>query len=337
MQRTQHISHSLNAITNEATRGVQFGKYIQSWGDFPKLIMDIGADYFNDSYNASAFYIAQKLVRIELSYVPSDGVVLYYVFGWGAGSSGTGTGAKTIVPITSGEQPEFYVRYNSSDGTNRHAIDCYACKIMNYSFAVNYNVADKILIENVSAEVTGSTPFESSGYQGDTEPAFADGQTDQNEYAVDSNHSVKWDTAGNNYELADKMVTFQCRVDYVNNITPVLNQIYPPSNKTGDRSIVVSMQVKRDGTAASRQLWTDYLAQTPASGTKIVTGKTMTYKIYQSAAQYREYTFTNCILRITMNNAFINKQEIPVYDILILAASVTAYEDDGVNVIYYGQ
>ena len=103
--------------------------------------------------------------------------------------------------------------------------------------------------------------------------------------------------------------------------------------RSGRRAHILGLTVKRDGKTASRAMWTDFLAQSTV-------GKTIVFKIWKNATQYRQVTMNNVwIIEMNRNHAMVNKQEVPSYEIVALCESIVQVEKDGVTptaALFYG-
>ena len=316
----QEISWNYDTIADQ--NNYKLGMFPQAFGDFPKLVFNWGSDYLLTDFDPTAWFLSKKDVEFDLSYVPTNGLMAYYALSK-SGRTSVAAGVKTIGKRTNLEQGEsFNMRYNLSDGTNRHAYDISNCYIGRYGFQLNFASVDKVLTESIKG--IGKN-FASSAYRGDVASPHPDAIAESNRYpyAVDDNTIFTWDGDS----LMGSIVDFNYYSDIALVPSRLDNNAFPSYVRTGNRQHVFGFTVKRDASAEVLAMFSDYVNQT-------VTGKDLRLKIFQNANStdyYRDFTLSDSLINVQLPYADINNQDKGAYKVVGIARNTTHLEYDGVT------
>lgn len=313
----QEISWNYNTISDQ--NNYLLGQHIQATGDLPQKVYSWGSDYRLTDFNPNAWYLSKKDVNFDLSYVPTNGLMAYYALSK-PGVTTVNAGVKSILPRTNLAQGDtFNMRYNLSDGTNRHAYDMTSNYISRLAMNLNFASVDKYLFESIRGMAKG---FGSSAYQGDIAATHPDGVTDANRtpYAVNENTIFTWDGDS----LLGSVSDFAYYCDIATSVSRLDNNAFPSYIRTANRQHVFGFTVKRDSSASVLAMFEDYVGQN-------ITGKDLRLKIYAGDTYYRDVTLSDSLINVSLPRADINKQQEGDYKVVGIAKSYTWDEYDQVT------
>ena len=314
----------------------EFGEMTQSWGKFPILETEILASRNGTTYDAASHNVANTKVIGIIGFNAYNGLPFYMMncrheSGTGMNDGGVNAAAEvyTITPITSGELDVYTIRYHSDNASARIRKSITDCKFNSLSMTLDLT--------------QGRLPLNyTMGFQGGLMSPI---QPDTNDYSMIHPDSLEklffWDQSVNSIfefdsvDLSDLLLNFNYTQTNLNQQSWIKNQHYPKYTITSDRIHTVTFTLeRRDNT----DVFDDYMAQAGQSAEPDDDFKDLKFKIRNANSKYIQTTFGEvAITKISMNNAIIEKKEIPTYEIVATPRTIAPVIKDGITTLdYYG-
>ena len=201
------------------------------------------------------------------------------------------------------------------------------------ALSIDLSMPDNILTENftfIGRNLINETSLTDNQ---NITPVWADGDTlaSQKGYRMDDTvgAGVFWDTGGDNINLKNYLFDFNYIMDTTNRSRFIQGQDFAKWVATGVRTHVLAFKMIRSDVT---DVFDDYVLQTPSNSFK-----NMSFKIFNKAGKYRDYTFTKvAIQKCDMNVAMINEGEEPYYDVEARVQSTLLSTIDDVPAALYG-
>lgn len=250
-----------------------------------------------------------------LTYLPVNGVSLYLILGGSASAAGVHTLGGTTNIIGPGDNsPWFTTRSEMTGGTDDKFISAKGCKMASVGNNINLLSEWPVMTEGVSYNAIKTEAADHAAAYSPVLPTddyLMNGTQINTRYARDTNTLLTW----NSVDLLNDGAAFGQTIISNHKLGKISGQTEIEYIDNGRFQFLFSIAVMRGN---STELWDDYIAGTQ---------RTLNFKIFAGATNYRDYTWTNATLtqcsapwdevkegNLWMVNGFAEQLEIPVLD-----------------------
>lgn len=218
------------------------------------------------------------------AYLPVNGAALYLLFGGSASAAGVHTvgGASNIIG-PGDDSPWFTVRSEMTGGTDDKFISAKGCKMASVGNNINFLSDWQVMTEGISFNAIKTEAADHAAAYTPVYPTddyLMSGNQISTRYLRDANTVFTW----NSVDLLTDAALFGMENTNNHSLGEISNQTELEYIDNGKFSYGFTISVMR-GNAI--ELWNDYKAGTQ---------RTLNFKIYAGASNYRDYTWTNATL-----------------------------------------
>jgi len=282
--------------------------------------------YKVNTRNPSDMALVKNTTAGRYGFYPVNGIPLHMILG-DVTLNTPGAGINTFDNINTGNLKTFTVRSESTGGTVDKWISSTGCKATSLSGYINllgdFKFLSEILTYNGLATAT-STSLAAIHTTGVMYPTSDYTMTSANQiddrYKYDTNTLFSW----NANDIIDDLCILKYDLVNLQDIKHIDGQAATKYIDEGNYQFVLSFSLWR-GNTNTDAVWTDYLAGTQ---------RNVVFTIYNTAANYRQLTFTNVSL-MTMEADYSMGEDKALWHCHGLVEDVTAVVKDGVSTSFF--
>lgn len=309
----------------------KIGKFVR--GEFPSMKQEVQVNH-NDQYHPSELVPTKHVLQGQLAYEPVNNLPLKYMFTKNDGTGITDDGGANLTdgirtidppndPITPNEQRASWTWRVDTGNQSENLREHYLGDMMTrYTESMNFLNSDNRL--QGAFDYTGQrrvTPATDVS----NPPIYPNSTSDS--YKKDSNSILTWDGDSLFGEILNfSWTATNAAVTHPTDSFP--KTLYVERVTTGNQSYGLAFNVRRAG-LNGRALQIDYRDQLDNFGSY----KDMNFKIYNTATNYKDYTFSTCFINHIVPNIVIESDIIahPTWLVSMMPTTMVETFKDGLN------